>query len=144
MVGAATLKGQTAEQILAAKVNDKLVGSLDDPNKVFFFYNVKTGKFLSMGGYWGVHASLKDTPAAFWAQDGNKLFKNAINFAQDLKTKQGSLLKWVGNDNGTDEGVFLDRGVAMGSGIPDSTAGSSKRIQPTQSITLIGSTPIKA
>ena len=114
MVGAATLKGQTAEQILAAKVNDKLVGSLDDPNKVFFFYNVKTGKFLSMGGYWGVHASLKDTPAAFWAQDGNKLFKNAINFAQDLKTKQGSLLKWVGNDNGTNEGVFLDRGSSYG------------------------------
>ena len=114
MIGAATLKGQTKDQILAAKVNDKLVGSLDDPNKVFFFYNVKTGKFLSMGGYWGVHASLKDTPAAFWAQDGNKLFKNAINFAQDLKTKQGSLLKWVGNDNGTDEGVFLDRGSSYG------------------------------
>ena len=114
MVGAATLKGQTKDQILAAKVNDKLVGSLDDPNKVFFFYNVKTGKFLSMGGYWGVHASLKDTPAAFWAQDGNRLYKNAINFAQDLKTSEGSLLKWVGNDNGTDEGVFLDRGSSYG------------------------------
>ena len=114
MVGAATLKGQTKDQILAAKVNDKLVGSLDDPNKVFFFYNVKTGKFLSMGGYWGVHASLKDTPSAFWAQDGNRLYKNAINFAQDLKTSEGSLLKWVGNDNGTDEGVFLDRGSSYG------------------------------
>ena len=114
MVGAATLKGQTKDQILAAKVNDKLVGSLDDPNKVFFFYNVKTGKFLSMGGYWGMHASLKDTPIAFWAQDGNVLYKNAINFAQDLKSKQGSLLKWVGNDNGTDEGVFLDRGSSYG------------------------------
>ena len=114
MVGAATLKGQTKDQILAAKVNDKLVGSLDDPNKVFFFYNVKTGKFLSMGGYWGVHASLKDTPAAFWAQDGNRIYKNAINFAQDLKTSEGSLLKWVGNDNGTDEGVFLDRGSSYG------------------------------
>ena len=114
MVGAATLKGQTEAQILAAKVNDKLVGSLDDPNKVFFLYNVKTGKFLSMGGYWGVHASLKDTPVAFWAQKGNLLFGKAINFAQDLKTKQGSLLKWVGNDNGTDEGVFLDRGSSYG------------------------------
>ena len=114
MVGAATLKGQTKDQILAAKVNDKLVGSLDDPNKVFFFYNVKTGKFLSMGGYWGVHASLKNTPAAFWAQDGNRIYKNAINFAQYLKTSEGSLLKWVGNDNGTDEGVFLDRGSSYG------------------------------
>ena len=110
MVGAATLKGQTAEQILAAKVNDKLVGSLDDPNKVFFFYNVKTGKFLSMGGYWGVHASLKDTPAAFWAQDGGTLFTDAISFAQDLKTKQGSQMKWVRSSNSdTDAGVFFDR-----------------------------------
>ena len=111
MVGAATLKGQTAEQILAAKVADKEVGSLNDPSKVFFFYNVKTGKFLSMGGYWGVHASLKDTPVAFWAQNGSS---TAINFAQDLKTKQGSWMKWVENSNSTDEGVFLDRGSSLG------------------------------
>ena len=111
MVGVATLKGQTAEQILAAKVADKEVGSLNDPSKVFFFYNVKTGKFLSMGGYWGVHASLKDTPIAFWAQNGSS---TAINFAQDLKTKQGSWMKWVENSNSTDEGVFLDRGSSLG------------------------------
>ena len=111
MVGAATLKGQTAEQILAAKVAGKEVGSLNDPSKVFFFYNVKTGKFLSMGGYWGVHASLKDTPVAFWAQNGSS---TAINFAQDLKTKQGSWMKWVENSNSTDEGVFLDRGSSLG------------------------------
>ena len=109
MVGAATLKGLTKDQILAAKVADKEVGSFSDPSKVFFFYNVKTGKFLSMGGYWGVHASLKDTPVAFWAQNGNS---SAINFAQDLKTKQGSQMRWVhSNSNSeTDEGVFLDRG----------------------------------
>jgi len=110
MVGAATLKGQTAEQILAAKVADKEVGSLNDPSKVFFFYNVKTGKFLSMGGYWGVHASLKDTPVAFWAQNGKS---TAINFAQDLKAQQGSLMKWVENSKATDEGVFLDRGNSL-------------------------------
>ena len=109
MVGVATLKGQTDVQIAAAKVADEEVGSLKDPSKVFFFYNVKTGKFLSMGGYWGVHAALKDTPAAFWAQDGNS---SAINFAQDLKTKQGSQMKWVRStlNSGTDAGVFLDRG----------------------------------
>ena len=109
MVGAATLKGQTKDQILAAKVADKEVGSFSDPSKVFFFYNVKTGKFLSMGGYWGVHASLKDTPVAFWAQNGNS---SAINFAQDLKTKQRSQMRWVPSisNSETDEGVFLDRG----------------------------------
>ena len=110
MVGVATLKGQTKDQIVAAKVADKEVGLLNDPNKVFFFYNVKTGKFLSMGGYWGVHAALKDTPVAFWAQDGSS---KAINFAQDLKTQQGSLMKWVENSKATDEGVFLDRGNSL-------------------------------
>jgi len=110
MVGVATLKGQTEAQILAAKVADEEVGSLNDPSKVFFFYNVKTGKFLSMGGYWGVHVSLKDTPVAFWAQNGSS---TAINFAQHLKTEQGSQMKWVRNitDPNTDQGVFLDRGI---------------------------------
>ena len=110
MVGVATLKGQTEAQIVAAEVGNDLVGSLDDPSKVFFFYNVKTGKFLSMGGYWGVHASLKDTPSAFWAQDGGTIFTKAINFAQDLNTKQGSQMKWVNSTSSTDKGVFLDRG----------------------------------
>ena len=110
MVGVATLKGQTKDQIVAAKVADNEVGSLNDPNKVFFFYNVKTGKFLSMGGYWGVHAALKTPPVAFWAQDGSS---KAINFAQDLKTQQGSLMKWVENSKATDEGVFLDRGNSL-------------------------------
>ena len=110
MVGAATLKGQTADQIIAAKVADDEVGSLSDPSKVFFFYNVKTGKFLSMGGYWGVHAALKDTPVAFWAQDGRS---TAINFVQDLKTQQGNQMRWVRStfNSDTDAGVFLDRGT---------------------------------
>ena len=109
MVGAATLKGQTADQIIAAKVADKEVGSLSDPSKVFFFYNVKTGKFLSMGGYWGVHAALKDTPVAFWAQNGSS---TAIKFVQDLKTRQGNQMRWVHStlNSNTDAGVFLDRG----------------------------------
>ena len=110
MVGAATLKGQTEAQIVAAKVADDEVGSLSDPSKVFFFYNVKTGKFLSMGGYWGVHATLKDTPVAFWAQDGRS---TAINFVQDLKTQQGNQMRWVRStfNSDTDAGVFLDRGT---------------------------------
>ena len=110
MVGAATRKGQTEAQIIAAKVKDEQVGSLSDPSKVFFFYNVKTGKFLSMGGYWGVHAALKDTPVAFWAQDGRS---TAINFVQDLKTQQGNQMRWVRStsNSNTDAGVFLDRGT---------------------------------
>ena len=36
MVGVATLEGQTEAQIVAAEVGNDLVGSLDDPSKVFF------------------------------------------------------------------------------------------------------------
>lgn len=36
--------------------------------KVFFIYNVGTGKFLSPGGYWGSHASLSTEPHPFWLQ----------------------------------------------------------------------------
>ena len=36
--------------------------------KVFFIYNPSTKKFLSMGGYWGTHAALSDTPHPFWLQ----------------------------------------------------------------------------
>lgn len=63
-----------------------------------------------MGGYWGVHASLKDTPVAFWAQDGRS---TAINFVQDLKTQQGNQMRWVISalNSNTDAGVFLDRGT---------------------------------
>lgn len=128
MVGAATLKGQTKDQIVAAKVADNEVGSLNDPSKVFFFYNVKTGKFLSIGGYWGVHAALKDTPVAFWAQDGSS---KAINFAQDLKTQQGSLMKWVENSKATDEGVFLDRGNSLSQYYTGFNGWFLERIQPT-------------
>ena len=138
MVGAATLKGQTKDQILAAKVADKEVGSFSDPSKVFFFYNVKTGKFLSMGGYWGVHASLKDTPVAFWAQNGNS---SAINFAQDLKTKQGSQMRWVPSisNSETDEGVFLDRGDKNQAGY---NGWFLEEVNDGTGSTPIGSTPV--
>ena len=47
-------------------------GAVSDPNslrKVFFIYNPSTKKFLSLGGYWGTHAALSDTPHPFWIQD---------------------------------------------------------------------------
>ena len=47
-------------------------GAVSDPKslrKVFFIYNPSTKKFLSLGGYWGTHAALSDTPHPFWIQD---------------------------------------------------------------------------
>lgn len=48
--------------------NPGAVSSPESLRKVFFIYNPSTKKFLSMGGYWGTHAALSDTPHPFWIQ----------------------------------------------------------------------------
>lgn len=44
----------------------------DDNTKKFLFYNVGSGKFLSVGSYWGTHATLSDVPNPFWLQRRNE------------------------------------------------------------------------
>lgn len=44
----------------------------DDPSKVFVIYNVGQKKFLSIGGYWGTHATLSTIPHLFWLQRRNE------------------------------------------------------------------------
>lgn len=114
--GLEDLVGKTEDEIRNAvtpgsKLND------DYPDKVFFLYNVKTGKFLNAGGYWGTHVSLKDYPLSLWAKTNdytfstglfNKTTKNLIDFVQNLETGVGKYLGWMSGSD-TDEGVFIDR-----------------------------------
>lgn len=84
------------------------------PDKVFFLYNVKTGKFLNAGGYWGTHVSLKDYPLSLWAKTNNyrlpsrSTTQTLIDFVQNLETGVGKYLGWMSGSD-TDEGVFIDR-----------------------------------
>lgn len=84
------------------------------PDKVFFLYNVKTGKFLNAGGYWGTHVSLKDYPLSLWAKTNNYRLPSSsttqtlIDFVQNLETGVGKYLGWMSGSD-TDEGVFIDR-----------------------------------
>ena len=103
--------GQTFEQLQKGITTDY---SYDDPSKVYFLYNVGTGKFLNMGGYWGTSASLKDYPMPLWTRQGEALDgMPSLNFVQNIATREGNMVKWVnGGTNGTtDVGVFCDRGV---------------------------------
>ena len=104
--GVEDLPGETFEKLRAGITTDC---SYDAPNKVYFLYNVGSGKFLNMGGYWGTHASLKDYPMPLWTRNGSAT--NSLKFTQNIATKQGSLMKWVdsGNNPKTDYGVFFDR-----------------------------------
>lgn len=107
--GVGDLPGHTFEDLQAGITSSC---SYDDPTKVYFLYNVGTGKFLNMGGYWGVHASLKDYPMPLWTLEGTPLENGSrsLNFTQNISTTQGSLMKWVTSGNPTtDVGVFCDR-----------------------------------
>ena len=120
VIGLEYLKGITEAEIKKNAVTSDASLSDDDPNKVFFLYNVKTGKFLNAGGYWGTHVSLKDYPLSLWAkQNSYKYFtggirfntQTLIDFIQNLETGQGQYLGWKGKAGGTntDDGVFIDR-----------------------------------
>ncbi len=112
--GVGDLPGETFEELHAGITADCSYG---DPSKVYFLYNVGSGKFLNMGGYWGTSASLKDYPMPLWTRNGTSTKIDgsetpSLNFAQNIATREGNMVKWVnGGTNGTtDVGVFCDRG----------------------------------
>ena len=109
----AELPGHTFEELQAGITTSC---SYDDPSKVYFLYNVGSGKFLNMGGYWGTHASMKDYPMPLWTRNGTAMqtftgdSTRSLNFTQNIAA-EGSMLKWVnsGANKTTDMGVFCDR-----------------------------------
>lgn len=117
LVGLEFLNGKTVEEIMKAALTPGSELNDNKPDEVFFLYNVKTGKFLNAGGYWGTHVSLKDYPLSLWAEKNNYKLPSSsttqtlIDFIQNLETGQGKYLGWVGKDGGTDtdDGVFIDR-----------------------------------
>lgn len=120
VIGLEYLVGKTEAEIKTNAVTSDNNLSDADPDKVFFLYNVETGKFLNAGGYWGTHVSLKDYPLSLWAkQNSYKYFtggiryntQTLIDFIQNLETGQGQYLGWKGTagGTGTDDGVFIDR-----------------------------------
>jgi len=107
--GVEDLPGETFEELQAGITSGY---SYTDANKVYFLYNVGSGKFLNMGGYWGTHASMKDYPMPLWTRNGTSYAETlSLNFTHNMATKQGNMIKWVNQENKptTDTGVFCDR-----------------------------------
>ena len=79
---AASQQSTTAEQLKKAEGIDLNINTFkkyisteqpqDDLSKTFVIYNVGTGKFLTLGGYWDTHAMLSDVPHLFWMQRRNE------------------------------------------------------------------------
>ena len=115
-IGIEYLDGMSEDYIKGAVTTGSTLSDADQ-NKVFFLYNVKTGKFLNAGGYWGTHVSLKDYPLSLWAKTNDYKLKTGIfsstsqtliDFIQNLETGVGQYLGWMSGSD-TDKGVFIDR-----------------------------------
>ena len=106
-IGIEYLDGMSENYIKGAVTTGSTLSDADQ-NKVFFLYNVKTGKFLNAGGYWGTHVSLKDYPLSLWAKTNTNGTQTQIDFIQNLETGVGQYLGWISGSD-TDEGVFIDR-----------------------------------
>lgn len=106
--GVEDFKGLTLADLEKASTSTNF--SFADKDKVLFLYNVGTGKFLNVGGYWGTCAGLHDYGKALWVDYVNSKFKFTMNNGNDTGNTLGLLL---GNSD-TDNGVFVDRGKASG------------------------------
>lgn len=81
----------------------------------FFLYNVKTGRFLNAGGYWGTHASLKEygEPIAI-VNSGTTSFgqhSQTIKLVMEMHGTEGKFVGYSGVYDQTkpDRGVYVDR-----------------------------------
>lgn len=97
--------GLTYEEVRTAAVAENTFPT-DDKSKILFFYNVKTGKFINVGGYWGTCVSLHDYGRAMWVNVSG----SAVHFAMDMNTSVGKYMGYVhSGSTSKDNGVFVDR-----------------------------------
>lgn len=109
ITGIESLTGFSEDQVRAAVSSGNTFP--DNPNQIFFLYNVKTGLLLNAGGYWGTHVSLKEYGMPLWIHIDSK---NWIHLAQEFDSKEskeeGNYLEYeTGNDSIEDNGVYIDR-----------------------------------
>lgn len=83
----------------------------DNPNQIFFLYNVKTGLLLNAGGYWGTHVSLKEYGMPLWIHiDKDKWIHLAQKFDSKDEDGEGNYMEYeTGKSNSADNGVYIDR-----------------------------------
>lgn len=77
-----------------------------DDSKIFYIYNEGTGCFLSIGGLWGTHASINNTPNAIWIENAN----NGLYYLNN-KIDGSSTGTYIGVQNSH---LYMDRSKAAG------------------------------
>lgn len=119
ITGVDKLEGKTQDYLFTHNIEFSTDANLKFPtetDKHFFLYNVKTGRFLNVGGYWGTHASLKEygEPLAIVVsdkKDKNNSSNAYMQLVMEMNGTEGKFVGWVGvpGKNKPDVGVFVDR-----------------------------------
>lgn len=101
----------SAQKITVTKDKEDDLTFPTDYAQHFFLYNVKTGRFLNVGGYWGTHASLKEYGEPLAIVESTNGGKTYIKLVMEMSGTEGKYVGWVGvpGKNKTDVGVFVDR-----------------------------------
>lgn len=116
ITGIESLTGCSEDQVRAAVSSGNTFP--DNPNQIFFLYNVNTGLLLNAGGYWGTHVSLKEYGMPLWIhidKDKDKDDKKGwIHLAQKSDSKdnqgEGNYLEYeTWGSEPEDKGVYIDR-----------------------------------
>ncbi|MDY5368880.1 MAG: hypothetical protein SPG53_00585 [Prevotella sp.] len=106
---------------LVGKTQDELLNNVTsttfptDPEKQFFLYNVKTGRLLNAGGYWGTHVALKEYGKPLAVENaGETDGKQKIKLIMEMAGTEGKYVGWVGvpgasGKNPADIGTYVDR-----------------------------------
>lgn len=111
IAGIESLTGCSEDQVRAAAISDNTFP--DNPNQIFFLYNVQTGLLLNAGGYWGTHVSLKEYGMPLWIHiDEEKWIHLAQEFDSKESKKEGNYLEYetgYRSSESKDNGVYIDR-----------------------------------
>lgn len=101
----------SAKKITVTKGHENEFTFPTDSAQHFFLYNVKTGRFLNVGGYWGTHASLKEYGEPLAIVESTSDGKTYMKLVMEMNGTEGKYVGWVGvpGKNKTDVGVFVDR-----------------------------------
>lgn len=119
ITGIDQLDGISQEDLLTNAITftkDEDLKFSTDSKYHFFLYNVKTGRFLNAGGYWGTHASLKDygEPIAIVDAGTFKLNRQSfqkIKLVMEMHGTEGKFVGYTGvyDQTNPDRGVYVDR-----------------------------------
>ncbi|WP_288768853.1 hypothetical protein, partial [uncultured Prevotella sp.] len=117
VTGIDKLVGKTQDELLNKAVTSTTFPT--DPEQQFFLYNVKTGRLLNAGGYWGTHVALKEygKPLAVIKAEDESLdgvTSTRLKIIMEMKGTEGNFVGWCGvpgasGKNPADIGTYVDR-----------------------------------